>query len=1680
MALDLSFKQLYDFVKKDDPKLLDAIDKLSGIILICGPVLAGPEVAALLPTLAVKNEVVKLAKSVCDSLFKKKDSDYVVKQQRMQISYGLICFTSFFDALDRQLPEELRQKIGLLAEEKVFLVETAQRKSTAKATDISSGQTTLDASNPFRTLLIPFPHPTETLAEQIGRHTQLWKEMAQGFYQFVQKLAFWEEGKEKEKIHIRSVVEKIPQVAANCFEAQYFELARRYQDFAVWANLREHKGAKELIASLSEYVRQQALLAEFSKNSIDIGFVKLHEAVISIPETLKISQAIEIVGSLTRHYNARIVEPIAEEKDEPAPNKPRLFFPRVADAFIPQSFRVLCQKDKTRRLEDESTWKDLDRRNDLGAFLLSYFSSPYSTETPLIILGHPGSGKSLLTTVLSAQLMSKHYVPIRVPLREVDAEAGIVAQIEERIRRITNISVDSWAKLSGAFKNAPPIVILDGYDELLQASGKVFSGYLKDVQNFQKNEAEQGRPVRVIVTSRITLIDKATIPPGSTIVRLLEFDKRQRDAWISIWNRENVSYFKATKIKEFALPRENDDSAAKVLSLAEQPLLLLMLALYDSQGNQLRKSKSLDRTILYDSLLRRFVARERAKEREFNELGANEQKRELDFEMQRLAVAALGMYNRRKLHILSPELNDDLKFFNLERIVAITAGRPLTQADLLLGSFFFVHKSKAQHKAGATEHHEETAAFEFLHNTFGEFLTADFILRQALAEVEALKALKENEVLRAQLEQRLGAADGFSRSWFASLVYTPLFSRPVVLEMMREWVGHILKSKNFTKEDFLSNLDTIIINQVKRLLNKREMPSIIRKEAAQEGYRAPFGDHPLLGHIAIYSINLILLRSIVDGEPFVFDENQIGTHEDGARPWDRLTNIWRSWFALENLNGVTAVMLAERRESKILVRSREKFQVAESQNRLETSFNVGIALGDNISSGVTGLLLFEPSKSNQLGLEDIAQRLGTEKIDLDFHVIMKRLFLTENNISSGGLRDFCNAAAEATKMAVYGGRHRELEQISLSIRRGIQRSMRGADRIVSSRDTITAFRYATEPHVVCEISKLSPSAALILLKLAKEIGDWEWTLEFRRIFTDTQARQIYSMESFDRSPERALEWVQLVHEAKIGPFLRQRDIEFFERAFDLRYLLELTQINPEAALVWTRVVRELSAGHFWELYSVEHFERSFNPHYLLELTQRNPETALEWMQIVRELGAGRFLERYGYESLQHVFNSHYLIELTQRNPDAVLALIQIAREVGDGRFLKRFNDEYFEQVFDPRHMLKLTEKNPEMALAWMQAARELGAEHFLEGYFKQVFDLRYLLELTERYPEVALASVQIARELVSGRLLESYGDEYFERAFDVRYLFELTKKNPEAALTWMQMVRELGAGRFLERYSDEYFEQAFAPRGLLKLSERNPEIALAWMQMAQEFGAVRFLERYGEEYFERAFDPRHLLNLAERNPEMALAWMQMVRELGAGRFLERYGEEYFKRAFDLRYLLDLTRMNPEIALAWMQTARELGAGRFLERYGDEYFERAFDSRHLLDLTERNPEMALAWMQMAQELGAGQLLMRASKELFQYVFSPSYLERQFHRNPKAFAAILLLTREVGAGQMSDPILQSIVSFLREAITERSFLSALPLSILADLKWLAHTAGSAELYRILSRLSNILELDQTPHA
>lgn len=1429
MSLELTFKDVCKTIKKqgkEDPKLIEAVDNLLGLALICSPVVLGPAAAALLPTLAIKNEVIKIGKSVFEKFTKKKDEDYLLRYETMSTAYGLLVFTSFFDALDARLPETLRKEISLVDAEKAFLVRDAVGKAASPKPAVPPDQ---PHDAPVSTLALSFPHPTETLDEQSKRHAKIWKQMGQGFVEFVHNLALWDAADEKKKATLVSGLEKIEDEAAKRFDAQYFELARKFEDFAIWANLQSHKGTKTLMGELSEYVRRYAKLSAGSEKAIDVGFNRLREAVLSIPETLRIQQASEIADSLNRHYQARVNEPIIEDKEMGEENAPRLSFPKVSEAFVPQAFRVLRQTGKSRRLEDESTWSGLPRRNDLGAFLLSYLSSPYSTDTPLLILGHPGSGKSLLTTILSAQLMSKQFTAIRVPLREVDADADIVTQIEEAIRRITGVSFDSWIKLSALFKNCPPLVLLDGYDELLQASGQVFASYIKDAQRFQEREAEQARPLRIIITSRVTLIDKASVPVGSTIVRLLEFDRFQRECWSGIWNRANASYFRDARIEKFALPSEKEKGAEKILNLAEQPLLLLMLALYDSQENQLRNSRGLDRTKLYDSLLRRFVIRERGKEKGFNDSQSREREKALSTEMQRLGVAALGMYNRRKVHILAPELDDDLAFFKLEREVATKPGKALSQADLLLGSFFFVHKSKAQHTTGAEDTHEETAAFEFLHNTFGEFLTADFIVRRAVSQVQALRAAESNEALKSIIDKMLGTADGFERDWFASLVYTPLFTRPVVMEMIREWTPHVLRDYGVAEADFVETLEQIVLNQIKRLLNKREMPQIMRKETAQEGYRVPFGDHPLMGHVAIYSINLVLLRLVAGKQPFLFDECEVTSHEDGTRPWDRLMHIWRSWFSLGNLNGLTAVMVAHRNESKIKVSAKSKFQAEEAKSKLHEYHNVALSLGDNVSAGISGFCLFNPTRDQGDEIHAMLQRLSSEGYELGVAgSIAELLVLAERFLEAP--KEFVAQARQTLEQAMQSGRRDQLENVCLIISRTLVEGMHGAPWIAGRGGV---FRDLLDPRFAIEIAMREPRAARLLFDLGKQLNDFEWLSEFSNRFFEAATHELrrFMMEAGVTAPINFLRLVRDIASAGVGFRDRRVHPDFFDRILDPRHLLELSERNPEAALAYLQILQELGGGRYFERFVEREmesgfFDRMLDPRHLLELSERNPAAALAYLQILRELGGGKYFERFaerhmGSEFFDRMFHPRRLLELSERNPEVALAYVQILRELGGGGYFERFVEmepRFFERMFHPRDLLELSERNPEAALAYLQILQALGGGRYFERF-------------GERH----------------------MGPEFFDRIFHPRHLLELSERNPELALTYLQILSELGGRRYLERFAErhmgpELFDRIFRPHH--QRSDRRISSLTVWLTFARILDSKQFSRALLDALFE--------------------------------------------------------------------------------------------------------------------------------------------------------------------------------------------------------------------------------------
>lgn len=724
----------------------------------------------------------------------------------------------------------------------------------------------------------------------------------------------------------------------------------------------------------------------------------------SITTNYSLIQVQDIVDDLKRKYTAAIEEPIIDAKEiKPDTETIRLRFPKIVDAFIPQSYKCLSYEHKETHLENEEVWKNLPIQHDLDKFFLKYLYSPDSIEYPLLILGHPGSGKSLLTKVLAAQLMSSSYTVIRIPLREVNAEAGIDILVEDQIKKLTNRPLSQgYGGFATQFSEKPLIIILDGYDELLQAKGDVFSGYLEKARIFQQDQKAMKRPIRIIITSRITLIDKARVPINSTILRLMEFDQQQRQTWINIWNNINSEYFANSDIKPFSLPASENGKKNNLIELAEQPLLLLMLALYDSEANELARTSNIKRTELYDNLLRRFVRRERGRYVPgFGDKPAKEQEAIIDQEMNRLGVVAIGMYNRQEVVIRSKQLERDLDIFQAHRVDGSPDSHTLQESESVLGGFFFIHKSTARDVDAHSDNSE--SAYEFLHNTFGEFLAADFILRNTISEVRDIYV--DRTFKPTSFENKLSNPDTFNSGWFYCLMFVPLYSRPVVIEMLREHAKKALQRAlqiynapiNITQDDFVSNLKFIVQNQLKMILNTRNSPGVMRNGILFDR------DIPLLGYLSTYSLNLIILVCALNPDGFEFNEDEYHNSEVSelaSKPWDKLTALWKAWFSFADLVGLSVILRAKRKsDTTVLVVCNEKFESTRYEQPIDILLCVSSTLADNLLTGLSGLQTQRFNEITRMDVKDICEILEGESADLYFSYLVALLRREINELS---------------------------------------------------------------------------------------------------------------------------------------------------------------------------------------------------------------------------------------------------------------------------------------------------------------------------------------------------------------------------------------------------------------------------------------------------------------------------------------------------------------------------------------------------------------------------------------------------------------------------------------------------------------------------------------------------------
>ncbi|MGW3120911.1 hypothetical protein ACWDBW_27805 [Streptomyces sp. NPDC001107] len=562
-----------------------------------------------------------------------------------------------------------------------------------------------------------------------------------------------------------------------------------------------------------------------------------------------------------RAESPRLRDPIAS-LDSPGPRLPSL-----AQGYVNPRFRLATPQGPEgfeRGIASDKWWAQQPAYDTVEHFFAAYLLGLPALLSPLLVLGHPGAGKSLLTRLLAARLPTGEFRPLPVELRYTPAEADVQTQLEHALKRATGRSA-SWPDWSEAEPGVIPVVLLDGFDELLQAGAQRLDaarqwGYLQEVERFQRREAELGRPLIVIVTSRTVVADRAVIPQTSQVLRLEPFGQPQIARWLSIWNTANTDYLTRLGLRPLAM--------ADVFAhheLAAQPLLLLMLALYDAVGNGLQRLREEDisRTQLYDRLLTEFVRRQVEKD---GPLPPAETDAAVERELHRLSVIALGMFHRGAQSISGQKAGLDL--------ATLDTSAP-DDSGLLFGRFFFVHEAQAV----VTE--QRLRSYEFMHATFGEHLAARLVDQALRRLVDAESPVNDGEL-------------------YALLSFTPLTDRAQLMQNLRDRLEAWPTDRP----------PTVLVQALIGLFRATKWDPEDRTHTKYRPLRVPRRYRE-----AVYEANLLLVMVLAAGE--VHASDLIGAEDETVTGWRRHALGWQAQLSGSSWDLFCSTLSLERRMRRL-------------------------------------------------------------------------------------------------------------------------------------------------------------------------------------------------------------------------------------------------------------------------------------------------------------------------------------------------------------------------------------------------------------------------------------------------------------------------------------------------------------------------------------------------------------------------------------------------------------------------------------------------------------------------------------------------------------------------------------------------------------------------------------------
>lgn len=479
-------------------------------------------------------------------------------------------------------------------------------------------------------------------------------------------------------------------------------------------------------------------------------------------------------------YRAQLIEsfkvkPLFGQMDQKA---------SLSDIYVklPGTFR-------TKYADGRATETKVDLHDDIGAWI----EEDNSADSVRLIFGGPGSGKSSFAKALAASLAERaDKRPILVELQHANALGDLRQAIEQRL--VVDQEVFAVDPLSERDDNRRLVLIFDGLDELVvpgsAAASRVADGFVVSLKALLRNLNSAGKcRAKVVVTGRTAIMQ--------SFARSLEIGDR---AALEVQGFVQQDETGLTDLRpqwwaKFAMAYRHDPEVPPALKVPElkevtsEPLLCFLLALSGYLTGAWEEAAD-NTNRIYDKLVGEVWER-RWGERALGESGrvgpslSLHSKIDFDLLMETMALAAWWGGESR----IATKSSFDAA------LVATGAGDVWSKfiadegddlANLAL-TFYFRRADI------------DSQGFEFTHKTFGEYLVARFLMKQATGKVAV--PLRSRDIDKAEASERwcryaIQGAPNFGIAPFlqneARLV--PLEIILLSIQELQGWLAHVVRS----------------------------------------------------------------------------------------------------------------------------------------------------------------------------------------------------------------------------------------------------------------------------------------------------------------------------------------------------------------------------------------------------------------------------------------------------------------------------------------------------------------------------------------------------------------------------------------------------------------------------------------------------------------------------------------------------------------------------------------------------------------------------------------------------------------------------------------------------------------------------------------------------------------------